>query len=282
MLASRGAPGVGLSNVWADRGTRLTGGLLLVVTVLAWAAVLQPMLAMQPTAGPGAGMSGGSGMGSDTSVVAGLVAYIATWGVMMAAMMLPSAIPMIALYSTVSRKGSRTRHARLSTITFTLTYLVVWLACGVPVFVASLLLQQASMASPVLDSLMTRGVAVVLVAAGLYQFSPLKQACLRSCRSPLGFLLGNWRSGRLASFTLGLQHAGACVGCCLGLMIVLVAAGAMGLPWMLLIATLIFAEKVVPRGEWTARISGVVLVVLGIIVFLQPDVAMIIRGNGMS
>jgi len=282
MMAGQGAPGVGLSNVRADRGTLVTGGLLIVATVLAWAAVLSPLLAMQSTSGAGAGMSGSPGMASDTSIVADLVAYLVVWGVMMAAMMLPSAIPMIALYGAVSRKGDRAGQSGLSTFTFALTYLVFWLACGIPVFAASLLLTSAAMANPFVANVLPRAVAVVLVAAGIYQFSPLKQACLRACRSPLGFLLGNWRSGYRGALTIGLKHAASCIGCCLGLMIVLVAAGAMSLPWTLLIATLIFAEKLIPRGEWTARISGVVLVALGLVVLLQPDVAMIIRRTGMG
>lgn len=282
MLGGRGTLGVGLSNVWADRGTLVTGGLLLVATALAWAAVLVPMLATQPTPMGSTGVSGTTGMVAEPSVVVDLVAYLLAWGVMMAAMMLPSAIPMIALFGAVNRKGNRTAQAWLSTGTFALTYLVVWLACGVPVFAASLLLNRAGMANPLLANVLPRAVALVLVAAGLYQFSPLKQSCLRACRSPLGFLLGNWRSGYAGSLRIGLKHAASCVGCCLGLMIVLVAAGAMSLPWVLLIATLIFAEKVIPRGEWTARISGVVLVMLGLFVLLQPDAATIIRGTGMS
>jgi predicted metal-binding membrane protein len=260
----------------------VTGGLLLVATGVAWVVVLLPTLAMQPMAGGSAGMAGSSGMGMESSVVAELLAFLVAWGVMMAAMMLPSAIPMIALYGAVSRNGGRSGPAGLSTAAFALTYLVVWLAGGVPVFVASLFLRQAVMANSQLAGLTPLAVAVVLGAAGLYQFSPLKQACLRSCRSPLGFLMGNWRSGYRGSLALGLKHAISCVGCCLGLMVVLVAAGAMSLPWVLLIATLIFVEKVIPWGEWTARISGGLLVILGLVVLLQPDLAMLIRGTGMS
>ena len=124
------------------------------------------------------------------------------------------------------------------------------------------------------------GTAAILVAAGLFQVTPLKQACLTRCRSPIGFLLGHWRAGWRGGLRLGWAHALYCLGCCWALMVVLVAAGAMGLPWVLLIAAIVAGEKVLPRGEWIARATGVALVLLGLAVFVRPDLAAALRGGG--
>jgi predicted metal-binding membrane protein len=122
------------------------------------------------------------------------------------------------------------------------------------------------------------GVAAVLVVAGVFQLSPLKQVCLRRCRSPIGFLLGHWRAGWRGSLALGWSHATYCLGCCWALMVVLVAAGAMGLLWVLLVAAVVAAEKVLPGGEWIARATGIVLLVLGAAIAARPGLAMTLRG----
>jgi predicted metal-binding membrane protein len=155
---------------------------------------------------------------------------------------------------------------------FTLVYLALWAATGVPMYLAS-----------VAVSVLTPGVrayvvALVLVGAGAFQFSRLKSVCLRHCRSPLGFLLGHWRAGWRGSLQLGWAHAVYCLGCCWALMVVLVAAGAMGLAWVLLVTAMVAAEKVLPGGEWAARASGVALVALGVAVAVRPDLAMTLRG----
>ncbi|HEV8533979.1 MAG TPA: DUF2182 domain-containing protein, partial [Methylomirabilota bacterium] len=128
-------------------------------------------------------------------------------------------------------------------------------------------------------STLVYAIAVILVAAGVYQLSPLKQVCLRVCRSPLGFLLGHWRAGRQGSLALGWSHALYCLGCCWALMLVLVAAGAMGLPWVLLITALVAAEKLMSGGEWIARIAGSALVLLGVTVALRPDLVTALRSG---
>jgi predicted metal-binding membrane protein len=123
------------------------------------------------------------------------------------------------------------------------------------------------------------GVAGVLLAAGVFQLSPLKQVCLRACRSPLGFFLGHWRAGRRGSLVLGWSHAMYCLGCCWALMVVLVAAGAMGLRWVLLITAVVAAEKLLPGGEWLARAAGGALLLLGAAVAVRPDLVMVLRGG---
>jgi predicted metal-binding membrane protein len=156
---------------------------------------------------------------------------------------------------------------------FTLVYLAVWATSGVPVYLAHTGLMALS------PSTFAYGVAVILLAAGGFQLSPLKQACLRACRSPLGFLLGHWRPGLRGSLALGWSHAMYCLGCCWALMVVLVAAGSMGLAWVLLIAAVVAAEKLLPGGEWIARATGGALLVLGAAVALRPDLATALRGG---
>ena len=126
------------------------------------------------------------------------------------------------------------------------------------------------------------GVAASLLAAGVYQFTPLKETCLRQCRSPLDFLMQRWRPGALGAFRLGVEHGAYCAGCCWGLMAVLVVAGAMSLPWVALLTLVIFAEKLLPASRWTVRLVGGVLVGLGIMVALRPEGAMLLRGGGMG
>jgi predicted metal-binding membrane protein len=109
--------------------------------------------------------------------------------------------------------------------------------------------------------------------------SPLKQACLRVCRSPLGFLLGHWRAGLRGSLVLGWSHAVYCLGCCWALMVVLVAAGAMGLAWVLLITAVVAAEKLLPRGEWIARATGGAFLLLGVAVALRPALVTALRAG---
>jgi predicted metal-binding membrane protein len=208
--------------------------------------------------------------------------FLGAWGVMMAAMMLPSATPMIALYSTVSRNLSRSGKRVVPVALFAASYLGVWLAFGVPVYVVGALVGSRARADPAVATVLPYGVAVVLLAAGAYQFTALKRVCLRVCQSPFSFLMTRWRSGYAGTLRVGLSHALYCVGCCWGLMAVLVAAGAMGLHWVLLIAAVVFAEKLLPRGAWTARAVGGVLVALGLAVLARPDLVALLRGQPMA
>src|SRR5262245_13165583 len=200
------------------------------------------------------------------------IAFTVGWAVMMAAMMLSSATPMIALYGATQRRegGPASRAARVAV--FTLVYLAVWGASGVPVYLA----HTGLMALP--PRAFAYRIAAVLVSAGVFQLSPLKRACLRACRSPLGFLLGHWRPGPWGGLALGWAHAVYCLGCCWALMVVLVAAGAMGLPWVLGITAVVAMEKLLPRGEWIARATGGAFLILGMAAAAYPDLVNLLRG----
>jgi predicted metal-binding membrane protein len=206
--------------------------------------------------------------------LADAVAYVVAWGVMMAAMMLPSALPMIGLYAATQRDARPAARAAAVAL-FVTTYLALWTLTGLPVYVLGLGLMAIDAAT------LAYVVAAVLIVAGLFQLTPLKQVCLRHCRSPLGFLLGHWRAGWRGGLALGWAHAVYCLGCCWALMVVLVVAGAMGLPWVLFIAVVVGMEKLVPRGEWIARVTGVGLVLLGAAVAARPDLAAALR-TGLS
>jgi predicted metal-binding membrane protein len=264
-------------NLGRDHGTWLTGGLLVAIAAVAWVAVVLQATPAQPDMGMSTSMTAEPSWLS----FAGAMAFLIAWGVMMTAMMLPSATPMIALYGAVRRNFSQTGQAGIPTPLFALVYLVLWLVTGIPVYVASAAIGAAAGTYPAIAGFLPYALALTLVVAGIYQFSPLKRACLHVCATPLSFLIGRWRGGYLGTFKMGLEHAVNCIGCCWGLMIVLVAAGAMSLPWVLSIAAVVFAEKIVPRGEWMARIVGGLLVVLGLLVVAQPGLAVVMRGSGM-
>jgi predicted metal-binding membrane protein len=277
---------------WRDRWTLLTGAALTALAAVAWVGVVRQAADMAAMGGMAAGadpsgtsesvgMDAMGGAGPADFFARGL-GFVGAWGVMMAAMMLPSATPMIALYGTVSRNQARAGAPAVPVALFAATYLAVWLLVGVPVYAASELVARLADTSPAVAGLLPYGVALVLLAAGAYQLTPLKRVCLRVCQSPLAFLLARWRGGSAATLRLGLAHALYCVGCCWGLMAVLVAAGAMGLHWVLLLAVVIFAEKLLPRGDWTARAVGAALLALGLAVLAWPGLAALLRGQSMA
>lgn len=183
--------------------------------------------------------------------------YISTWVVMMTAMMLPSLVPMVLVFR-------RLEHARsappVATSAFVIGYLVVWTASGVVAYAALKTGQAGGIFA--WDHSGRPIAAGALLAAALYEMTPLKTRCLRKCRSPLGFLLGSWRDGPRGAFTMGTRHGGWCLGCCWALMVALFALGVMSLAWMLVVSGLITAEKLLPwRRVATAGVSVVLLAV---------------------
>ena len=192
---------------------------------------------------------------------------------MMAAMMLPSAMPMILLH----RRGVADRvriQSDLRSGIFVGAYLLVWGAVGIGVWIAA----------RITDAFLPMGtqalaVAAILLLAGVYQFTPLKTACLRACRSPMDFLLTHWYPGVAGEFRLGLEHGLYCLGCCWALMVVFVGAGAMGLMWAAVIALVVFVEKVWPRGLVFGRAIGAALIGGAALVAAQPEIAQSLAGK---
>ncbi|HAF09361.1 MAG TPA: DUF2182 domain-containing protein [Candidatus Limnocylindria bacterium] len=258
------------SSVWRDRVSYVVGTALVVIAGFAWLGVVRQSMDMQP------------GMTTDADLVSlsAALVFLASWGVMMAAMMLPSATPMIVMYDKISR-GFAQRERVIPTALFAAIYLSIWLALGAVVYIAGVGLNVLAAANPNVTSWLPYLLATVLVATGVYQFTPLKRACLRNCRTPASFVMARWRPGYQGTITLAVAHASYCVGCCVALMVVLVAAGAMSLPWVLLIATIVFIEKLLPSGEPFARLAGVVFVVLGLAIAVDPNLAAMLRGAPM-
>jgi predicted metal-binding membrane protein len=181
----------------------------------------------------------------------------AMWAVMMAAMMLPAAAPILLLYA-----GSvRTRGAGVAGLWLLAAgYVGVWAAFSVAVTALQRMLASMLLLTPMMEPSSARAGSVVLVVAGLYQLTPLKQACLRVCRSPLSFLIQRWRTGRAGAFLMGVEHGLYCLGCCWALMLLLFAGGVMNLTVILALTVWVVVEKVTPFGELGARFAGIALI----------------------
>ncbi len=192
---------------------------------------------------------------------ANLVAVALMWAVMMVAMMLPSALPMIQTFAALSAQ----RGERLRAQAFVAAYLVVWVAFSVAATGLQWTFQSAGWLSPMIASTSTALNATLLVIAGLYQFSPLKQVCLAKCRTPVGFLLGEWRPGAAGAFAMGLRHGLFCVGCCWVLMALLFVGGAMNLAWVAALAVAVAIEKLLPGGERLSHWLGAALIAAGVV-----------------
>ncbi len=188
-----------------------------------------------------------------------LAALVVMWWLMMVAMMLPSAAPAVLLYSRV-RKIRGGDQAIAQTWVFLGGYLLVWLLFSVAAAMAQSLLTGPSMA---LDSRLAQG--AVLLAAGLYQLSPLKSSCVRQCRSPAEFLTRHWRSGWSGAVRLGVRHGIYCLGCCWMLMALLFVGGVMNLLWVVALTLVVAIEKLVPRGDLIGRAAGLALIACGVI-----------------
>jgi len=202
------------------------------------------------------------------AAVAAVALFLAVWVAMMVAMMFPALAPVV---STFDRWRSRTGRAATVTGVFVAGYVLVWSAVGLLAYAAVVALQKWV---PVPGDTAIRAGGFLLVAAGAYQFSPLKATCLRFCRSPLGFFAqyaGELTKGHAGPLRVGLTHGTYCVGCCWCLMVVLVLLGMMNAAWMALVAAVIFVEKVVPYGPLAGRVAGIALVACGLAVVISPD-----------
>jgi predicted metal-binding membrane protein len=190
---------------------------------------------------------------------------------MMAAMMLPSVVPMAVIFGRVSRdRTARHQEAFVPTWIFLAGYLAAWTVVGLAAYG---IYRGIRGLDPGFLAWQEQGPIVAggaIVLAGIYQLTPLKRICLRHCRSPLHFVLHGWRPGRMGALRMGLEHGAYCVGCCVGLMLILFALGVMSLLWMAVVAALVFAEKVLPIGERLSLALGVAFIVCGVLVASAP------------
>jgi len=187
------------------------------------------------------------------------------WAVMMVAMMTPSAAPMVLVFAAVNRRRREQGGVVVPTGVFVLGYVVVWSLYAVAAAAGqwalhnvALLSEEMAAASPLLGG-------ILLLAAGVFQWTPLKRACLAACRSPLSFVMTRWHEGARGAFVMGLSHGVYCVGCCWVLMALLFVAGVMNLAWVAAIGAFTLAEKALPWGDALGRAAGVVLAGAGLL-----------------
>ena len=194
---------------------------------------------------------------SDWSAANWLAVFI-MWAVMMAAMMLPTAMPMVSVFGTLNRARGTGQ-----TAAFIAGYLALWTAFGAAATAAQWMLQTRGLLSPMIVSMSPVLSAALLAIAGAFQFTPLKQACLRACRSPLGFLLTDWRDGLWGAARMGVRHGLHCLGCCWALMALLFVGGAMNLLWIAALTLLVAIEMFAPKGDILAKALGALMIGAG-------------------
>ncbi|MBI2828760.1 MAG: DUF2182 domain-containing protein [Acidobacteria bacterium] len=228
---------------------------LFLITVLSWAWIVLMARDMHGSMlGPAAWMM--------TPVWDGphLLLLWAMWAVMMAGMMLPSASPVLLLYAGAVRNRADEPRAMLHVYALATGYLTVWAAFSVGAMVIQRMFGSLRLLTPMMEPATPVAGAAVLLVAGIYQMTPLKRVCLRTCRSPLSFLTRRWRSGRAGAFRMGVEHGIYCLGCCWALMLLLFAGGVMNLFVIAALTAWVTVEKIAPFGEQGARASGALLI----------------------
>lgn len=194
------------------------------------------------------------------------------WIVMMVAMMLPSAAPSALIFARVYRKRESEGKPFVPLGVFLFGYFTVWAAFSLAATTAQWLLHKAALLSPAMVSTSPLLGGAILLAAGLFQFTPLKHACLKQCRNPLDFLIREWREGNYGAFIMGIKHGCFCVGCCWMVMVLLFVAGVMNLLWVAAIASFVLVEKVFPYPTWTSRVGGILLILWGLWMLAEPSI----------
>ncbi|HEY5829283.1 MAG: DUF2182 domain-containing protein [Hyphomicrobiaceae bacterium] len=236
----------------------VVAALLLVVAGLAWAfTVHQSILMDEMEAAMWRDMDMSmNGMEPSWTPIDALLMFV-MWSAMMAAMMVPGASPMVAAFATINRRRRERSAPYVPTAVFLAGYLIVWTGFSLIATVLQWLLQKTGLLTTMMQSASYWWSAVLFLAAGLYQFSPLKEVCLAYCRSPDGFILSEWRDGPLGAVIMGLRHGLFCFGCCAALMLLLFAVAVMDLRWVAALTALVTAEKLLPGARFWRIAIGV-------------------------
>ena len=217
-------------------------------------AVRMPGMAMMPTVW--------------TPAYAVLVFFM--WWVMMIAMMIPSAAPMVLLHAAIGRKQATGGRPLAATAVFALGYLAVWAGFSLIATLAQWGLETIGVVTGMMEIASPAVAGIVLVVAGLYQFTPLKHACLKHCQSPISFIAHHWRPGAGGAWRMGLEHGTFCLGCCWFLMALLFVGGIMNLIWIAGIALYVGIEKFAAGRRWVTTAVGAALVLTGLSVLARP------------
>jgi predicted metal-binding membrane protein len=250
-----------------DRIVVLCG--LVLVSALAWVYLIHEASGMNSMNTMDANMPMNMDMGMEMAMpqmqtwrTLDLFLIFTMWAVMMVAMMVPTTAPMLLLFATTNRKRLEQRRPFVSTAVFLSGYLVVWTGFAVFAALSQWLLHNKALMSAMMVSTSAALGGVLLLAAGIFQWTPLKNRCLSHCRSPLDFVMTHWREGKLGAFLMGCKHGIYCVGCCWVLMSILFVTGVMNLFWVALIAVFVLLEKIAPRttGPWVSRFAGLLLI----------------------
>jgi predicted metal-binding membrane protein len=244
-----------------SRQRNLILGLLLGLAAVAWSALAwpsgdagMPMAMASPTMGLGAPL------------------FLTVWIAMMVAMMFPTAAPMILTFHRVQSGKRRRGEAFVSTWVFVAAYLVVWTVAGVVAYAGALAAEAIADRAGLTSVAAARIGGAVIVVAGLFQLTPLKDLCLAKCRTPIGFIMTSWRDGTAGALRMGLLHGAYCLGCCWLLFVILFPLGIMNVGAMALITLIIFAEKTLPWGRAAARAVAAALVAYGVAVIAAPQI----------
>lgn len=249
------------------RDRYIVAGALVLVTSIAWAYILWLAASMEMSSEE---MEAMMGMVFKPWSVVDFWFALAMWSIMMIGMMLPSAAPMILLYARVGRQAATHERPFAATGWFAAGYLLVWAAYSFAATCAQFLLEWALLLTPMMESASSIFGGIVLIAIGIYQWTPLKHACLAQCQAPLSFIQrhGGFQPQALPSLRIGAYHGAYCVGCCWALMALLFVGGIMNVLWIGGITILVLLEKTVPAGHLISRVAGLAFVALGIWFFL--------------
>jgi len=248
------------SSSTSRRERLIIAAALALIAAVAWVWMIREARDMTVT-----GMS--ECLGMDMSAAGGTASAVLPlflmWAGMMVAMMLPSATPMILTFATVSRNRRRQKRPYVPVTIFVAGYVAIWTAFSLVAAIAQWFLHREALLSPAMATHSAWLGGILLVAAGVFQFTPLKHACLSQCRAPFDFIMTRWREGAGGAFRMGLEHGQFCAGCCWALMGLLFVAGVMNIFWIAALSLIVGLEKLLPRGIWLSSATGVILTAWG-------------------
>ena len=249
------------------RDVLLSVGAVAALSLLAWLALVRMARSMAATDTMAA-----MGMPSSSPwAAADLLQLWVMWAVMMAAMMLPSTIPVVLLFARVGRQREARGEPAPRLLLLLAGYLVVWIGFSLVAALAQQALRTAALITPAMAFGRPVVAACLLFTAAAYQWSPPKQACLRVCRSPLSMFISEWREGWTGALRMGARHGMFCVACCWLLMLLLFVAGVMNLAWVGVLAALVLVERTLPGGAWLGRVAGIGFVLWGAWLLLRTS-----------
>jgi predicted metal-binding membrane protein len=252
---------IGAAQRMAQRDRVIVIGCIFATVALAWSYLAVSVFEMSDKATmANAATSAMADVRAAPWSAADFLTALSMWAVMMIGMMLPTAIPMALMFVRVNRKRRRDDDAFVPTGVFVAGYVAIWSVFSLVMTFLQWGLEEFGMFSSMVGKINVLFGGLVLVAVGIYQWTPLKDACLRLCQTPLGFFMTRWREGTGGVFRMGLSHGAYCIGCCWALMLLMFVGGVMNLLWMALLTALVLTEKIAPPGSWLPRTFGTVLI----------------------